>query len=161
MLIDRGADVNAKNGSGETALFAAYRHGHKEIIRILLANVAETLETVLSKALMMRHGDRLQLLLKQASRSQQRTAVQMLVEDSTALATMGGVYDETLSLACSYGFEELIEVLLEVGAPSLIPVEIYDRALGLIGSRKYLLTPEYEAIAKLLRERRASASNKI
>ena len=160
ILIDRGADVNVQNIFGETVLFAAYQGGHKEIIRILLAiaSGAESLATALSKALMKRQGDILQLLLKQASPSQQWAAVLMLVEDETAMATTGSVYDEALYLACSYGLEELIEVLLEVGAQLTIPVEIYDRALGLIGSRKYVPTPEYEAIAKLLRERRALAA---
>ena len=159
ILIDRGADVNVQNISGENVLFAAYQGGHKEIIRILvIASGAESLETALSKALMERQGDILQLILKQASRSQQRAAVLMLVEDETAMATTGKVYDEALCLACSYGLEELIEVLLEVGAQLTIPVEIYDRALGLIGSRKYLLPPEYGAIAKRLRERRALAA---
>ena len=159
ILLRYGADVNIQSKSGENALYTAYQGGHKEIIRVLLAiaSGAESLATALSKAFMKRQGDILQLLLKQASRSQQWDAVLMLVEDETAMATTGSVYDEALYLACSYGLEELIEVLLEVGAQLTIPVEIYDRALGLIGSRKYVPTPEYERIAGLLRERGALA----
>ena len=156
-LVEKGADVYVQNRSGETALFAAYRHGHKEIIRIL-ASRAQILETSLSQALMTRQEDILQLLLKQASCSQLRTAVQILVKDPTTVTTTGGVYDEALCLACSHGMEELIEVLLEVGDQLTIPVEICDRALRLIGSRKYVAAAEYQKIAKLLRERRALAA---
>ena len=35
LLLAKGADVNAKNNYGETALFWAKKMGHKEIVRIL------------------------------------------------------------------------------------------------------------------------------
>ena len=158
ILIDRGADVNVQNVSGETALFVAAQGGHVGVVRILLAGGAKDLEAALGTAFMYKHVDVLQALLLQASRRQQRLAVQVFRKDKTYVSTLGGPYEVALSSACLFGMEESVKVLLEVGAQLPIPAGMYDRALGLIGSRKYLLDPEYEAIAKLLRERRALAA---
>jgi ankyrin repeat protein len=35
LLIQKGADVNAKNKYGETALRLAFYYGHKEIVELL------------------------------------------------------------------------------------------------------------------------------
>ncbi len=157
ILIQERADVNVQNESGETALFIASKKGYVEVVRILLASGANRLEAALSTAFMYGREDVLQLLLKQASRSQQRTAVQMLFRDVDVAGVYPprGVYNYALSFVCSFGLEESVEILLEEGAKFKIPAEIYDRALELVGSRKYLPPHKYEAIAKLLRERRA------
>ena len=92
--------------------------GHVEVVRILLASGAKGLEAALTTAFMNRPADVLELLLKQASRSQQRTAVQMFLQDVdvAGVYTPGGVYDYALSFVCSFGSEESIEILLEEGA---------------------------------------------
>ena len=41
LLIDHGADVNAKTGQGQTALKYASRDGFLETVKILIANRAE------------------------------------------------------------------------------------------------------------------------
>ena len=41
LLIANGADVNEKNGSGETALMYAASAGHKEIVELLLSKNAD------------------------------------------------------------------------------------------------------------------------
>jgi ankyrin repeat protein len=41
LLLSSGADVNAKNSSGEVALDYAALHGHKEIVQILLDHHAD------------------------------------------------------------------------------------------------------------------------
>ena len=41
LLIDKGADVNAKNLSGGTPLHNAAQQGHKEIVVLLIANGAD------------------------------------------------------------------------------------------------------------------------
>lgn len=41
VLLDKGAEVNARNTSGETALSLAAREGHPEIARALLAKGAD------------------------------------------------------------------------------------------------------------------------
>ena len=154
ILIQERADVNILNKSGQTALFIASRKGYVEVVRILLASGANRLEAALSTAFIYGREDVLQLLLKQASRSHQRTAVQMLFRavDVAGVYPPRGVYDYALSFVCSFGLEESVEILLEEGAKFMIPAEIYDRALELVGSRRYLLPHEREKIAKLLRE---------
>ena len=156
ILVQRGADLNRQNISGDTALSVAFKEGNREMVQVLIE--AEGLEAALSAAFIYRHRDILQLLLKQASRSQQRVSVRLFLDTDTDVYAPGGVYDDALSFACSFGLEESVEVLLEEGAKSKIPIEIHDRALGLIGSRCFLMVDEYEAIDKLLRKRRATTA---
>jgi ankyrin repeat protein len=40
-LLENGADVNAKNNDGYTALMTASREGHKEIVELLIKNGAD------------------------------------------------------------------------------------------------------------------------
>lgn len=154
ILIDKGADIDSVDADQQTALLIASKKGHVEIVRILLASGARGWETALSTAFVHGHADDLQLLLEQASPSQQRTAVQLFLKLDSNVCTHGGAYDNALSSACSTGLEAFVKILLEE-AQFKIPVEIYDRALGLIGTRRHLPTHKYEAIAKLLRESRA------
>lgn len=69
-LIDRGADVNAKDGTGWTPLHAAAYGGHPEIIRLLLERGAVPLESnwytpsPLSVAETLNHGAAVELLKK-------------------------------------------------------------------------------------------------
>ena len=154
ILIDKGADIDSVDADQQTALLIASKKGHVEIVRILLASGARGWETALSTAFVHGHADDLQLLLEQASPSQQRTAVQLFLKLDSNVCTHGGAYDNALSSACSTGLEAFVKILLEE-AQFKIPVEIYDRGLGLIGTRRYLAPHKYEAIAKLLRESRA------
>ncbi len=41
LLLDRGADINTKNGNGETALFSAATHRHETIVQLLLDRGAD------------------------------------------------------------------------------------------------------------------------
>ena len=154
ILIDKGADIDSVDADQQTALLIASKKGHVEIVRILLASWPKGLEAALSTAFVDGHADDLQLLLEQASPSQQRTTVQLFLKLDSNVCTHGGAYENALSSACSFGLEAFVKILLEE-AQFKIPVEIYDRALGLIGTRRYLPTHKYEAIAKLLCESRA------
>ena len=118
ILIDKGADIDSVDADQQTALLKASGKGHVDVVRILLASGAKGLEAALTTAFMNRPADVLELLLKQASRSQQRTAVQMFLQDVdvAGVYTPGGVYDYALSFVCSFGSEESIEILLEEGA---------------------------------------------
>jgi len=41
LLIDKGADVNAKDITGETALMVAAERGHTEIVKLLIGRGAD------------------------------------------------------------------------------------------------------------------------
>ena len=154
ILIEKGADLESVDVGQQTALLIASVRGHVEVVLILLASGTSDLVSALNTALVHGHGDALQLLLKQASPVQQRNAVQLFLKLESNECIRGGAYEKALFTACSFGLEAFVKILLE-GARSNIPVETCDEALKLIGSRRYLPPPEYEAIAKLLRERRA------
>ena len=158
ILIDKGADIDSVDVLQKTALSIASRKGYMGIVGILLARGAKGVEAALSTAFKQGDRDVLQPLLKQASPSQQRVAVRLFLDTYPDVYAPGGDDDNALSLACSFGLEDFVEVLLEEGAKSKIPVKIYDRALGLIGSRRFLLPHKHEKIAKLLREKRATTA---
>ena len=130
ILIDKGADIDCQDEYQQTALLMACKKGHTEVASVLLASGAKGSNDV-------------QLLLLGAEPN---------------VGTSSGVYENALSHACSLGCEEYVKLLLENGARFRVPVATYDKALGLIGSRAYVPSHKYEAIAKLLRERRATIS---
>ena len=129
ILIDKGADIDSVDEDQQTALLIASRNGHVEVCCMLLASGAKGFEAT----------NDLQLLL---------------VGNEANLRTHGEVYDNALSSACSFGLESVVKMLVEE-AEFKIPVETYNRALRLIGSRRYVRPYDCEAIAKLLREGRA------
>ena len=140
ILIDKGADIDCQDEYQQTALLMACEKGHTEVVSVLVASGAKGLEAALSTTLIHEPGNDLQLLLLGAEPD---------------VGTHSGVYENALSHACSFGFEESVKLLLKKGARFRVPVATYDKALGIIGSRRYTLPHKYEAIAKLLRERRA------
>ena len=157
ILMERGADINSMDADQQTALLIASTKGHVEVVLILLASGASDIVSALNTALVHGHGDALQLLLKQASPIQQRNAVQLLLKLESNECIRGGAYEHALFSACSFGLEAFVKLLVE-GARSSIPVETCDEALRLVGTRRYLPPYDYEAIAKLLRERRATTA---
>ena len=158
ILIKKGADINSVDADQQTALLIASAKGYVEVVLILLASGADDLVSAPNTALVHGHGDALQLLLKQASPIQQRNAAKLFSKLESNECIRGGAYENALFSACSFGLEEFVKILLEV-ARFNIPVETCDEALRLkIGTRRYLPPHEYEAIAKLLRETRATSA---
>ena len=141
-LIEKGADVDSVDASQETALLKASKLRHTEVVSILVASGAKGLEAALELSISSIHepAHDLQLLLLGAELD---------------VGTHSAVYDNALSYACSFGFVEAVKLLLKEGARFRVPVATYHKALGIIGSRSYIPSHKYEAIAKLLRERRA------
>ena len=157
MLIEKGADISSVDADQQTALLIASAKGHVEVVLILLASGADDSVSALNTALVHGHEDALQLLLKQASPIQQRNAVKLFLKLESNECIRGGAYEKALFTACSFGLEAFVKLLLE-GARSSIPVETCDEAMRLIGTRRFLPHHDYEAIAKLLRERRAMSA---
>ena len=158
ILIEKGADIESVDVGQQTALDIASARGHVEVVLILLKGGAKDLVSALNTASFHGDVDALQLLLKQASPVQQRNVVQLFLKLESNECIRGGAYEKALFTACSFGLEAFVKILLE-GARSNIPVETCDEALMLkIGTRRYLPPHDYEAIAKLLRERRAMSA---
>ena len=118
ILIDKGADIDSVDADQQTALLIASEKGYAEVVSFLLASGAKGL----------RAADGSQLLL---------------LGTEVNLRTYSEVYDNALSSACSFGWDGVVKILLKE-AKFNIPVGTYDRALRLIGSKKYLLSNEYE-----------------
>ena len=157
MLIEKGADINSVNADQQTALLIASTMGHVEVVLILLASGAKDLVSALNTASSHGHDYAVQRLLKQASPIQQRNAAQLFLKLESSVCIRGGAYEFALFSACSFGLEAFVKLLLE-GARSNIPVETCDEAMRLIGTRRYLPAQKYEAIAELLREKRAMSA---
>jgi ankyrin repeat protein len=107
-LLQKGADVNAAQGDGMTALHWAAQHGDAELVRMLTYAGART-EAI------TRNGSYTPLHM--ASRAGQAAAAQALLEagaNAQAITTSGGA--TPLHLAAAVGSADVIEALLIKGA---------------------------------------------
>ena len=99
MLIDKGANVNAKGTSSSTALMQAARTGKIEILKILLANGA-----IIDNA-----------SLKEAAGNGHAEVVRLLVERITDIHANKAQLDFPLLLAAQNGHVEIVSFLIEKG----------------------------------------------
>ena len=108
-LLSAGADVNASDQDGETALMRAAEHGHSEIVKLLLEHGADVRTSsnfswsALSYAVCTNHAETIELLISAGGDVNQRA---------------GGFSGSAtpLELAASRGFLDLMEVLVKAGA---------------------------------------------
>jgi len=105
-LLDKGVDVNAKDGKGQTALYFAALHGHKDVAALLIANKADLNVgandgvTPLQIAIVAGHREVAELLIAKGA-------------DVNAKANSGFA---ALSFAASLGRKDLAELLIADGA---------------------------------------------
>jgi len=106
LLIEQGIDVNAKNTSGETALYAAAERGHEGVARLLLKMGAD----IQAKAQHERTA------LHQAAESGHEAVVRMLLEKGADIEAKDWYGGTALHGAAESGHEAVVRLLLKAGA---------------------------------------------
>lgn len=96
-----GADVNAKNNKGETALIGASKNGYLEIVTMLIANKADVnAKDSYSNTALMR-----------ASEFGHLEIVKILIENNADVNAIGGIYGTALIAASREGHLEIVKLL--------------------------------------------------
>ena len=128
LLVEKGADVNAKHFSGETALRMAAGEGHVEVVRLLLEKSADVtaednaaIRAALEKSrvevvkLLKAHGG--EWTLSSAARLGDKHELQRLLDAGAKVDSRDEGYDKTaLMWAVSEGHTEAVRFLLDRGA---------------------------------------------
>ena len=138
LLLQKGANVNARGGYHGNALLAAAERGHEKVVRLLLdkgANInaeCNNYSTALVAASDKGHEKVVRLLLDRganvntdsnrsnplttASRNGHKEIVQLLLDKGADINAEGGVYGSALSAASYTGHKEVVRLLLQNGA---------------------------------------------
>jgi ankyrin repeat protein len=134
LLLDWGADVNAKDRSGMTALHRAAYGEHEAIVRLLLERGADI--NAISRSGMT--------ALHVAAEYGHEAIVRLLLEEGADINAKSRSRMTALHVAAEYGHEAILRLLLEGGAHSNIKAEH-----GMIALH-CAVYKGYEAIARLL-----------
>ncbi len=134
LLLERGADANARDIYGNTALILASRHGHHEIVKLLLnrgadvnaiTNIGHTALAYASKdgneeivkLLIDRGADVTTELMRTTRYDNGNKEIVKLLLDNGADANARDIYGNTaLFLASAHGHHEIVKLLLNRGA---------------------------------------------
>ena len=139
ILLEKGAEVNAKNSGGSTALIKASLNGHAEVVRMLLNNGADvnvkddTGTTALFSAILYRHTEVVRILLENGADVHVKTMygsttldmaswdgdieiVAMLLENGADVNAKSTTGSTALMKASLNGHTEVVRMLLEKGA---------------------------------------------
>jgi hypothetical protein len=106
LLLEKGANVNARGGDYGNALQAASARGHNEVVQLLLEKGA----TVNAE------GGKYGNALYAASAEGENGIVQQLLAKGAKVNAQGGHYGNALYAACDGGHNEIARLLLEKGA---------------------------------------------
>ena len=113
LLLERGADVNAKGGKYGNPLQAASLFGHEVAVRLLLEKGADV----------NAEGGEYGSALQAASCAGNIYLVRLLLLNGADVNAQGGLYDNALSAATVYGYADIRRLLLEYGAtPVQLPM---------------------------------------
>jgi ankyrin repeat protein len=144
LLVEEGADVDAKTSNRETALHRAADHGHKTVARLLLENKAD----VNAK------DESGKTALYLAARNRHETVVRLLLEEGADVNAKNGDGETALYWAAYHGHETVVRLLLEEGAD--VNAKNEDGETGLYWAANY----GHEAVARLLLENGANVNAK-
>ncbi|KAJ5787128.1 hypothetical protein N7457_002118 [Penicillium paradoxum] len=134
ILLEQGADINARALSDKTALYTACSYGHHEIAHMLLErgagrhlqrrDLADIFQAVCAKGyenivrLFLQHGandntsgTHLEIILQVACSSGQERIVKMLLEHGASVNDI-----DALKAACLAGHDRIVQMLLNYGA---------------------------------------------
>jgi len=103
LLLANGANVEAKTGSGETALYRAVTNRHEAVTRLLLENGADV----------NAQGGFYSNALQAASACGHDTVVRLLLEKGADINAQGGLYSNALQAASVRGCDTAVRLLLE------------------------------------------------
>ena len=106
LLLEKGAEVEAKSAFGQTPLSWAARGGHEGVVKLLLEIGAE-LEAVDNDG---------QTPLSWAAENGHEAVVKLLLEEGAELETKDKDSQTPLSWAAKNGYEAVVKLLLEKGA---------------------------------------------
>jgi ankyrin repeat protein len=148
ILLEKGADVNAKTDTGTTALFNAILYRHTEVVRILLENGADVHvktmygSTTLDMAIW--YGD--------------IEIVSMLLENGADVNAKGKYGSTALIKASENGHTEVVRMLLEKGAD--VNVKDDNGSTALMKASKEGRTEIVELLEKVIKTEKETRSKK-
>jgi len=105
-LINKGADIEAKNNDGKTSLMIASNNGHSEVVKLLLEKGAD----IEAK----NENGRTSLMM--ASHKGHSEIVKLLLENGANIEAKNVNGETSLMYASSNGNSEVVKLLLEKGA---------------------------------------------
>ncbi|KAF7975367.1 hypothetical protein HWV62_9693 [Athelia sp. TMB] len=140
LLLRRGANVNAQDGDGRTALWYASHLGVESMVELLLEHGADA---------NLRGEDGSALL--QAVFNKHEAIARLLLQRGADANTYDGAGRTVLWYASNHGVESVVELLLENGADSNLRGEDGSALLQAVFKK-------HEAIARLLLQRGADAN---
>lgn len=128
ILIETGADVNARGGNYGNALQVASYNGHQDIIHLLLAQKADV---------NAREGD-FDTALQAASYTGYSQIVKMLLDAGADVNVQGSFFGSALQTASSRGHPQVVKILLDAGADVNVEGGEHGSALQAASSRGHL-----------------------
>lgn len=106
VLLDKGVNIHAKDGHGETALHRAAMSGHKRIVDLLLEHGADT----------EWKGSFGGTALIAAARNRHQNTVQLLIEKGANIESENEFQSTALMYAAIRGDQDIVRLLLDKGA---------------------------------------------
>ncbi|KAM3549052.1 hypothetical protein MY1884_008914, partial [Beauveria asiatica] len=143
LLLEKGAEIEAKDESGRTALGWAARQGHEAVVRLLLEKGAE-----------IEAKESGRTALWWAARQGHEAVVRLLLEKGANCEAKDEYSQTALGLAANQGHEAVVRLLLEKGADCEAKDEYGRTALGLAANQGH------EAIVRLLLKKGADCKAK-